>query len=83
MYSPKPVSWLLDQPIPWPSGRQPSGSGPTKLSATRAVHLAERVAADVSATVSSSFMAIRLNVSRMSWADRIASGTPFGPWGLT
>ena len=37
----------------------------------------------MSATVSSSFIAIRAKVSRMSRPDAIGSGLPFGPSGLT
>ena len=37
----------------------------------------------ISATVSSSFIAMRRNVSRMSRAAAIGSGLPFGPSGLT
>ena len=37
----------------------------------------------ISATVSSSFIAMRLNVSRISLAAAIGSGLPFGPSGLT
>jgi hypothetical protein len=37
----------------------------------------------MSATVSSSFIAIRLKVSRMSRAAASGSGLPFGPSGFT
>jgi hypothetical protein len=37
----------------------------------------------ISATVSSSFIAIRKNVSRISFAAAIGSGLPPGPSGLT
>jgi hypothetical protein len=37
----------------------------------------------ISATVSSSFMAMRLNVSRMSLAAATGSGFPLGPSGFT
>ena len=37
----------------------------------------------ISATVSSSFIAMRPNVSRMSRADASGSGLPLGPSGLT
>jgi hypothetical protein len=37
----------------------------------------------ISATVSSSFIAIRPNVSRMSRPAAMMSGLPFGPSGLT
>jgi hypothetical protein len=37
----------------------------------------------ISATVSSSFIAMRKNVSRMSLAAAIGSRLPFGPSGLT
>ena len=37
----------------------------------------------MSATVSSSFIAMRPNVSRMSWAASAGSGSPPGPSGLT
>ena len=48
-----------------------------------AVGLAERVPPAISATVSSSFIAMRANVSRMSRAAARGSGFPFGPSGLT
>ena len=37
----------------------------------------------ISATVSSSFIAMRAKVSRMSLAAATGSGLPFGPSGLT
>ena len=37
----------------------------------------------ISATVSSSFIAMRAKVSRMSLAAATGSGLPFGPCGLT
>jgi hypothetical protein len=37
----------------------------------------------ISATISSSFIAIRPNASRMSAAAAIGSGLPFGPSGFT
>jgi hypothetical protein len=46
------------------------------------MRLAEGVDA-MSATVSSSFMAMRRNVSRMSLAAASALGLPFGPSGFT
>ena len=44
---------------------------------------AEGVPPAMSATVSSSFIAMRPNVSRMSSAAAIGSGLPLGPSGFT
>ena len=61
-----------------------SGSGPTFSSESPAPCVLPKVwPPAMSATVSSSFMAIRANVSRMSRAAASGSGLPFGPSGLT
>ena len=62
----------------------PSGSGPTCASASPAPWVLPKVwPPAISANVSSSFMAIRLNVSRMNAAASLGSGLPMGPSGLT
>ncbi len=61
-----------------------SGSGPTYFSALAAPWLLPKVwPPAISATVSSSFIAMRAKVSRMSRAEARGSGEPFGPSGLT
>ena len=61
---------------------QPSGSGPTR-SASPAPWVLPRVwPPTISAAVSSSFIAIRPNVSRMSVAAASGSGLPSGPFGI-
>ena len=61
-----------------------SGSGPTYLLGSAAPCVLPKVCPPaLSATVSSSFMAIRAKVSRMSRADKSGSGFPSGPSGLT
>jgi len=49
----------------------------------RAVSLAERMSAGNQCDRFSSFMAMRLNVSRISLAAAMGSGLPFGPSGFT
>ena len=81
---PLPLPKLFFQPRPCSSIGAPSGSGPTYCSGSAAPWVLPKVCPPaISATVSSSFIAIRANVSRMSRAEPSASGTPFGPSGLT
>ncbi len=81
--APLPVPYVLFQPRPWASSGAASGSAPT-LSAGPAPWVLPKVwPPTISATVSSSFIAIRRNVSRMSRAAASGSGVPFGPSGFT
>ena len=81
---PLPVPCLLSQPRPLASNGAASGSGPTFGSGSAAPWVLPKVwPPTMSATVSSSFIAIRPNVSRMSTAEASGSGWPLGPSGLT
>ena len=60
-----------------------SGSGPTWSAGPAPWVFPKECPPAMSATVSSSFMAMRPNVSRMSRADASGSGLPPGPSGLT
>ena len=80
---PLPEPCALFQPMPWCSTGQPSGSGPTRSGLPAPWVLPNECPPAMSATVSSSFIAIRANVSRMSRAALTGSGTPLGPSGLT
>ena len=80
---PTPVPKLFFQPRPCCSIGAASGSGPTLLSGPAPWVLPNVWPPAISATVSSSFIAIRRNVSRMSRAAASGSGLPFGPCGLT
>ena len=68
---------------PWASSLAPSGSGPTCDAGPAPWVLPKLWPPAISATVSSSFIAMRLNVSRMSKAALSGSGLPSGPSGLT
>ena len=82
--APLPEPWVLSQPRPWDSSDAPSGSGPTWSSAIPAPWVLPKVwPPAISATVSSSFIAIRPKVSRMKWAAATGSPLPRGPSGLT
>jgi hypothetical protein len=62
----------------------PSGSGPTYWLGSAAPWVLPKVwPPAMRATVSSSFIAMRANVSRMSRAEASALGVPLGPSGLT
>ncbi len=61
----------------------PSGSGPTLLAGPAPCVLPKVCPPAMSATVSSSFIAMRRKVSRMSRAASNALGLPFGPSGFT
>jgi len=81
---PLPVPKLFFQPRPMSCRRAPSGSGPMYLLGSAAPWVLPNVwPPAISATVSSSFIAIRANVSRMSRAEASALGVPFGPSGFT
>ena len=79
-----PVLYFCSQPRPMRSSGAPSGSGPTNCSGSAAPWVLPKVCPPaMRATVSSSFIAIRPNVSRMSRALATGSGLPLGPSGLT
>src|SRR5690349_22635749 len=80
---PIPVLYLLFHPRPWSSRSAPSGSAPISDGSPAPWVLPKLWPPAISATVSSSFIAMRKNVSRMSFAAAIGSGLPFGPAGLT
>ena len=80
---PLPEPYVLRQPRPCSSMGAPSGSGPTWSAGPAPCVLPNEWPPAMSATVSSSFIAIRRNVSRMSRAEASGSGLPFGPSGLT
>ena len=61
----------------------PSGSGPTNFGSPAPWVFPKVCPPAVSATVSSSFIAMRAKVSRMSRAEASGSGLPFGPSGFT
>ena len=82
--APFPLPNEFFQPRPISSIAAPSGSGPTYLCGSAAPCALPNVwPPAMSATVSSSFIAMRAKVSRMSWAEARISGTPFGPSGFT
>ena len=81
---PTPVPHLFSQPMPCFSTPSAAGSGPTHLPGSAAPWALPKVwPPAISAAVSSSFMAMRPKVSRMSLAASSGSGTPFGPSGFT
>ncbi len=80
---PLPVAYLLAQPSPISSMSAPSGSAPTCDASAAPCVLPKLWPPAIRATVSSSFMAMRANVSRMSRAAASGSGLPSGPSGLT
>ena len=81
--APTPLRKVLFQPKPCCSSGAASGSGPTLSSGPAPWVLPKVCPPAIRATVSSSFIAIRRNVSRMSRAEASGSGFPFGPCGLT
>jgi hypothetical protein len=82
--APLPVPWLFFQPSPISCSGAASGSGPTWPAGTAAPWVLPKVCPPaMSATVSTSSIAIRRNVSRMSAAAASGSGSPFGPSGFT
>ena len=80
---PLPVPKLFFQPRPCASRPAASGSGPTLVAGAAPCVLPKLWPPAMSATVSSSFMAMRLKVSRISIAAAAGSGLPSGPSGLT
>ncbi|SHT60093.1 Uncharacterised protein [Mycobacteroides abscessus subsp. abscessus] len=88
--SPLPIASLpfpepnaLFQPMPICSSGAASGSGPTRPASPAPCVLPKVWPPTMSAAVSSSFIAIRPKVSRISIAAASGSGLPFGPSGLT
>lgn len=81
--APEPLPQVLRQPRPCCSIGALSGSGPRQDGSTAPWHLPKVWPPTMSATVSSSFIAIRAKVSRMSTAAALGSGLPLGPSGLT
>src|SRR4029077_16112468 len=80
---PLPVPNLLFQPRPCSSISAASGSGPTSAASPAPWVLPKLCPPAMSATVGSSFIAMRLKVSRMSTAAATGSGLKFGPFGFT
>ncbi len=80
---PLPVPKVFFQPKPWYSTGHASGSGPTYSEPAAPWHLPKVWPPTMSASVSSSFIAIRRKVSRMSLAAASGSGLPLGPSGFT
>ena len=81
---PFPLPNVFLQPKPCSSRLVPSGSGPTCSGAGAAPWALPTVCPPtMSATVSSSFIAMRANVCRMYFAARAGSGLPPGPSGFT
>ena len=80
---PLPLPKLLFQPSPCSSIGAASGSGPTSAASPAPWHLPKVCPPATSATVSSSFIAMRAKVSRTSRPDATGSGLPFGPCGFT
>ena len=79
-----PLPQLLIQPRPCSSLSAAAGSAPTQSAGFRAPWTLPKVwPPAISATVSSSFIAIRPKAARMSCAAAIGSGLPPGPSGLT
>jgi hypothetical protein len=78
---PRPLPWLLIQPRPC-AGYRPLRDGADERH-RRAMGLAKVWPPAISATVSSSFIAMRAKVSRMSRAEPSGSGVPLGPSGFT
>ena len=80
---PLPLPKLLLQPRPCASSSQASGSLPTFEAGAAPCVLPKLWPPAIRATVSSSSIAMRPKVSRMSCAAAIGSGLPSGPSGLT
>src|SRR5262249_19193428 len=79
-----PRPHLFCQPNPCSSTLAAAGSGPTHLDGSCAPCALPKVwPPAMSATVSSSFIAMRPKVSRMSLPAASGSGLPFGPSGFT
>ena len=84
VYCALPVSYVFFQPVPCSSTLAAAGSLLTYLPGSAAPCVFPNVCPPaINATVSSSFIAIRANVSLISRAEAIGSGLPFGPSGFT
>ena len=81
--TPCPLSKVFTQPRPMCSSGEASGSRPRCLGSTAPCALPKVWPPATRATVSSSSIAMRAKVARMSRAEAIGSGLPFGPSGLT
>ena len=81
---PTPVPHLFCQPMPCCSTPAAAGAAPTHFEGSAApCALPKLWPPAISATVSSSFIAIWPNASRMSFAEAAGSGLASGPSGLT
>ena len=80
---PTPEPWAFFHPNPICSIAPPSGSAPTSSGSPAPCALPNVWPPATKATVSSSFIAIRPKVSRISCALNSGSGLPFGPSGFT
>ena len=80
---PLPDLNLLVQPNPCSSIEAPSGSAPSNAASPAPCAFPNVCPPAINATVSSSFIAMRANVSRISRAAAIGSGFPLGPSGFT
>ena len=79
-----PLPRVFFQPRPCSSMLAAAGSFPTYLLGSAAPWVLPKVwPPAISATVSSSFIAMRAKVSRISRAEAIGSGFPLGPSGFT
>ncbi len=81
--TPVPLPRRFFQPKPICSSGAASGSGPTRDGSPAPCALPKVWPPAVSATVSSSFMAMRAKVSRTSRPEATGSGLPSGPSGFT
>jgi hypothetical protein len=81
--TPLPLPRRLRQPRPLLLEGRPFGLGPTSAGSPAPWALPKVWPPAVSATVSSSFMAMRAKVSRTSRPEATGSGLPFGPSGFT
>ncbi len=81
--TPLPLPKAFFQPKPISSRGAASGSGPTSFGSPAPCALPNVWPPATSATVSSSFIAMRRKVSRTSRPEATGSGLPFGPSGLT
>ena len=81
--TPLPLPKALRQPRPCSSIGAPSGSGPTSVGSPAPCALPKVWPPATSATVSSSFIAMRAKVSRTSRPEATGSGLPSGPSGFT
>ena len=81
--APLPVPYVFFQPRPWCVDRATLGFRADAVGSPAPWALPNVCPPAMSATVSSSFIAMRRKVSRMSLAAASGSGLPFGPSGFT